>query len=181
MLLCTHTGQNTLTHKAVPLPPALLSPQNLLNANITRASALRYGDAKTLPAVDVHLQPGFDSVPLRLLPGIQVSYNTGAAQGAWKPGICLRRRSEEEVVKVGGSAQCRDACQQQECMQRRAGAVPCAVLYWSSGCEAAAGLPSSWSGDHPDVAADSSHLLPGHCKQGALHAPACIEDEDTAC
>jgi hypothetical protein len=51
-----------------------------LNANITRASALRYGDAKTLPAVDVHLQPGFDSVPLRMLPGIQVSYNTGELQ-----------------------------------------------------------------------------------------------------
>lgn len=51
--------------------------QNLLNANITRASALRFGDAKTLPATDVHLKPGFDAVPLRLLPGIRVSYNTG--------------------------------------------------------------------------------------------------------
>lgn len=55
-----------------------VSPQNLLNGNITQLSSLRYGDAKTLPAIDVHFKPGFDAIPLRLLPGIRVSYNTGA-------------------------------------------------------------------------------------------------------
>jgi hypothetical protein len=64
----------------------LCDHQNLLNANITRASALRYGDAKTLPASDVHLKPGFDAVPLRLLPGIRVSYNTGG-QVCWGTGV----------------------------------------------------------------------------------------------
>lgn len=56
--------------------------QNLLNGNVTRVSTLRYGDAKTLPAVDVHLKPGFDAVPLRLLPGLNVTYNTGASNHA---------------------------------------------------------------------------------------------------
>jgi hypothetical protein len=41
-------------------------------------SALRYGDAKTLPAIDVHLKDGFDEVPRRMLPGLNVEYNTGA-------------------------------------------------------------------------------------------------------
>lgn len=49
----------------------------LLNANATKLSALRYGDAKTLPAVDVHIKPGFDAVPKALMPGLKIQYNTG--------------------------------------------------------------------------------------------------------
>jgi hypothetical protein len=51
-------------------------PQTLLNANVTQLSMLRYGDAKTLPAVDVLLQPGYDSVVKRLMPGLPVRYNS---------------------------------------------------------------------------------------------------------
>lgn len=59
------------------IQPRLLLPlQNLLNGNVTRVSTLRYGDAKTLPAIDVHLKPGFDAVPISLLPGINITYNT---------------------------------------------------------------------------------------------------------
>ena len=55
--------------------------QNLLNGNGTKLSSLRYGDAKKLPAVDKHFKPGFDSVVMKLLPGIRVSYNTGVSVG----------------------------------------------------------------------------------------------------
>lgn len=57
-------------------PCLLLLLQNLLNGNVTRVSTLRYGDAKTLPAIDVHLKDGFDAVPIKLLPGLNVNYNT---------------------------------------------------------------------------------------------------------
>jgi len=56
-------------------PPPRLIVQTLLNGNVTKLSTLRYGDAKTLPAVDVHLKPGFDAVPIKLLSGINVTYN----------------------------------------------------------------------------------------------------------
>jgi len=62
-------------HSVVPDPRACV--QNLLSGNVTRVSTLRYGDAKTLPAIDVHLKPGFDAVPIKLLNGINVTYNTG--------------------------------------------------------------------------------------------------------
>jgi hypothetical protein len=55
----------------------LLLLQTLLSGNVTRVSALRYGDAKTLPAIDVHLKDGFDEVPRRMLTGLNVAYNTG--------------------------------------------------------------------------------------------------------
>lgn len=51
--------------------------QVLLNANSIQLSALRYGDAKTLPSVDVMLRPGLGSVVSQLLPGIRVAYNSG--------------------------------------------------------------------------------------------------------
>jgi hypothetical protein len=51
--------------------------QSLLNGNVTRVSTLRYGDAKTLPAIDVHIKSGFDAVPKSLMPGLNITYNTG--------------------------------------------------------------------------------------------------------
>lgn len=54
--------------------------QNLLNGNVTKLSALRYGDAKTLPATDVHLKPGFDAIPKGLLPGLNVTYNASESR-----------------------------------------------------------------------------------------------------
>jgi hypothetical protein len=56
-----------------PTPAA----QNLLSGNVTRVSTLRYGDAKTLPAIDVHIKEGFDEIARQLLPGLNISYNTG--------------------------------------------------------------------------------------------------------
>jgi hypothetical protein len=50
--------------------------QTLLNANVSQLSTLRYGDAKTLPAVDVLLQPGYDSIVKALLPGLNIKYNS---------------------------------------------------------------------------------------------------------
>lgn len=52
--------------------------QNLLSGNVTRVSTLRYGDAKTLPAIDVHIKDGLDAVPKRLMQGLNVTYDTGA-------------------------------------------------------------------------------------------------------
>ena len=53
--------------------------QNLLSGNVTRVSTLRYGDAKTLPEIDVHLRDGLDSVPKKLMQGLNITYNTGTA------------------------------------------------------------------------------------------------------
>jgi hypothetical protein len=50
--------------------------QVLLNDNVTRLSALRYGDAKTLPAIDVLLPQGFDSLVNALKQGLDIRYNT---------------------------------------------------------------------------------------------------------
>jgi hypothetical protein len=55
----------------------LVALQNLLSGNVTRVSTLRYGDAKTLPAIDVHLWDGLDSVPKKLMQGLNITYNTG--------------------------------------------------------------------------------------------------------
>jgi hypothetical protein len=55
----------------------LVALQNLLSGNVTRVSTLRYGDAKTLPAIDVHLRDGLDSVPKKLMQGLNITYNTG--------------------------------------------------------------------------------------------------------
>lgn len=56
--------------------------QVLLNDNITRLSALRYGDAKTLPAIDVLLPQGFDSLVNALKQGVDVRYNTRERRAA---------------------------------------------------------------------------------------------------
>lgn len=53
--------------------------QVLLNANLTELSTLRYGDAKTLPAVDVLLENGFDSLVEILKQGVDIRYNTPVA------------------------------------------------------------------------------------------------------
>lgn len=50
--------------------------QVLLNANISKLSTLRYGDAKTLPAIDVLLKNGFDSLTDILKQGLDIKYNT---------------------------------------------------------------------------------------------------------
>jgi len=53
--------------------------QTLLNANITDLSALRYGDAKTLPAIDVLLMDGFDVLTntMKMEPTpLDIRYNT---------------------------------------------------------------------------------------------------------
>lgn len=58
--------------------------QVLLNANISALSALRYGDAKIIPAVDVFVQNGFDSLVDALKPGLDIRYNSpivSVAQG----------------------------------------------------------------------------------------------------
>jgi hypothetical protein len=55
------------------------SYQVLLNANMTDLSTLRYGDAKTLPAIDVLLENGFDSLTniLKMEPTpLDIRYNT---------------------------------------------------------------------------------------------------------
>jgi hypothetical protein len=71
-----------LLHTAAATIAALLSSlQTLLNANVTQLSTLRYGDAKTLPAVDVLLQPGYDEVVKKLLPGLAVRYNSSEQRG----------------------------------------------------------------------------------------------------
>lgn len=73
----TITGAELLSCSLLPLLVLLLLLlQALLNANITQLSSLRFGDSKTLPNVDVLLQPGYDSLVKRLLPGLPVSYNT---------------------------------------------------------------------------------------------------------
>lgn len=77
-----------------PGPQIINTPQTLLNANVTRVSTLRYGDAKTLPAIDVHLTEGFDAVPMKLLPVLNVSYSTGGL------GFCNRN-----VQRVDGTGQ----------------------------------------------------------------------------
>lgn len=53
-----------------------INVQNLLSGDVTRVSTLRYGDAKTLPAIDVHIKEGFDEIARQLLPGLNVSYDT---------------------------------------------------------------------------------------------------------
>lgn len=63
-------------HAVLLLMLLLLAVQNLLSGNVSRVSTLRYGDAKTLPAIDVHLKDGLDSVPKRLMQGLNITYNT---------------------------------------------------------------------------------------------------------
>lgn len=50
--------------------------QVLLNGNLTDLSTLRYGDAKTLPALDVFLYNGFDSLVKNMAPGLDIRLNT---------------------------------------------------------------------------------------------------------
>lgn len=50
--------------------------QVLLNGNVTDLSVLRYGDAKTLPALDVFLYNGFDSLVKLQTPGLDIRLNT---------------------------------------------------------------------------------------------------------
>lgn len=64
------TSANLLVHSAF---------QVLLNGNITQLSALRYGDAKTLPAVDVHLKNGFDVLVNSMLPGLDIRLSSPVA------------------------------------------------------------------------------------------------------
>jgi hypothetical protein len=55
------------------------SYQVLLNANLTDLSTLRYGDAKTLPAIDVLLMDGFDTLTtiMKMEPTpLDIRYNT---------------------------------------------------------------------------------------------------------
>lgn len=54
--------------------------QALLNGNLTDLSTLRYGDAKTLPALDVFLYNGFDSLVKNMLPGLDVRYENPVAR-----------------------------------------------------------------------------------------------------
>jgi hypothetical protein len=54
----------------------------LLNANASRLSSLRYGDAKVLPNTDVIVREGFDILPLRLLAGLDLHFNT-STWDAW--------------------------------------------------------------------------------------------------
>ena len=50
--------------------------QVLLNGNLTQLSTLRYGDAKTLPALDVFLYEGFDSLVYEQAPGLDIRLET---------------------------------------------------------------------------------------------------------
>ena len=50
--------------------------QVLLNGNVTDLSVLRYGDAKTLPAQDVFLYNGFDSLVGLQTPGLDIRLNS---------------------------------------------------------------------------------------------------------
>ena len=52
------------------------SYQVLLNGNVTDLSVLRYGDAKTLPAEDVFLYNGFDSLVEMQTPGLDIRLNS---------------------------------------------------------------------------------------------------------
>lgn len=52
------------------------SYQVLLNGNVTDLSVLRYGDAKTLPALDVFLYNGFDSLVELQTPGLDIRLNS---------------------------------------------------------------------------------------------------------
>lgn len=80
--------KNNITQKGL-LPTTNLMAhtayQTLLNGNLTALSALRYGDAKVLPAVDVLLKRGFDHLTDLLKVGLDIRYSTpvvGVAQTA---------------------------------------------------------------------------------------------------
>jgi len=54
--------------------------QVLLNGNVTDLSVLRYGDAKTLPALDVFLFNGFDSLVKLQTPGLDIRLESPVAE-----------------------------------------------------------------------------------------------------
>lgn len=66
--------------------------QVLLNGNVTNLSTLRYGDAKTLPALDVFLFNGFDALVKMQTPGLEILLST--------PVVSVDQRVEDEPVKV---------------------------------------------------------------------------------
>ena len=55
--------------------------QALLNGNVTQLSAKRFGDAKTLPAIDVMVRSGYAAVLDGLKHGLDIRYDTVLADG----------------------------------------------------------------------------------------------------
>ena len=69
---------NAIPENQVPMNNLLVNVdfQVLLNGNLTDLSSLRYGDAKTLPALDVFLYNGFDSLVKNMEPGLDIRLET---------------------------------------------------------------------------------------------------------
>jgi monoamine oxidase len=66
--------------------------QVLLNGNTTNLSTLRYGDAKTLPALDVFLFNGFDALVKLQTPGLDIRLSTPVTE--------VDQSGEDDTVKV---------------------------------------------------------------------------------
>lgn len=68
--------------------------QVLLNGNVTDLSVLRYGDAKTLPALDVFLVNGFDTLVKLQTPGLDIRLNSSVVE------IDQSFQTSDDLVKV---------------------------------------------------------------------------------
>lgn len=69
-----------LAHSRYSLHATRYTLQVLLNGNVTDLSVLRYGDAKTLPALDVFLFNGFDSLVELQTPGLDIRLESPVAE-----------------------------------------------------------------------------------------------------